>query len=117
MSVNTTAAPLRTNNSASAVPWPPAAPVISATLFASFGISTSNRFRLLSGGLPRRYCLHAAHAGVLDCLLDQTRGLCLFNELADIGEPRSLTLGYDHRCESGMKGLVQHARPGQPARE
>src|SRR6266581_2419124 len=41
MSVSMTAAPSRTNSSASAVPCPPAAPVISATLLASFGIEFS----------------------------------------------------------------------------
>src|SRR5690348_7236389 len=38
MSVSTTAAPSRTNNSACAAPCPFAAPVISATLFASLGM-------------------------------------------------------------------------------
>src|SRR6266568_1254759 len=41
MSVSITAAPSRTKSSATAVPCPPAAPVISATLFASFGIEFS----------------------------------------------------------------------------
>src|SRR6187551_3783861 len=59
MSVSITAAPSRTNSSASATPCPPAAPVISATLPASFGMIPSSQ---IVGRVEQSVTRHAARA-------------------------------------------------------
>src|ERR1700675_3174087 len=89
---------------------------VSCTLFLACKTEGTPRACEQSGKLS--VCFFLCHlvsgqAGALYGLLHQSRGLCLFDKLADVRESRGLTLRHHHAEEVGPVVVLQHPRAGK----